>query len=146
MSTMRSTRSDFKTLRSRLLVCAVPALAACAALQMSSAPVKYGGGVLTNSTGMTLYTFDRDAGGKSACVDQCATNWPPFKASTDDKPGQGYTVILRYDGSRQWAYQGKPLYRWSKDQKPGDKTGDGVNKLWHVVGEPTPPDNSGGGY
>ena len=31
------------------------------------------------------------------------------------------------------AYRGKPVYLWAKDQKPGDKTGDGVNKVWHVA-------------
>ena len=34
---------------------------------------------------------------------------------------------------RQWAFKGKPLYRWLKDQKPGDKTGDGFNKVWHTA-------------
>ena len=34
--------------------------------------VKTQDGVLVNSAGMTLYTFDKDAGGKSACNDQCA--------------------------------------------------------------------------
>jgi predicted lipoprotein with Yx(FWY)xxD motif len=32
-----------------------------------------------------------------------------------------------------WAHKGKPLYLWSKDQKPGDITGDGFNGIWHVV-------------
>jgi predicted lipoprotein with Yx(FWY)xxD motif len=33
----------------------------------------------------------------------------------------------------KWAYKGKPLYLWSKGQKPGDMTGDGFNGIWHVV-------------
>jgi predicted lipoprotein with Yx(FWY)xxD motif len=44
-----------------------------------------------------------------------------------------WTVIVRDDGGKQWAYKGKPLYTWSKDAKPGDKTGDGVNSVWHVA-------------
>ena len=28
---------------------------------------------------------------------------------------------------------GKPLYTWTKDKKPGDATGDGVNKVWHLA-------------
>ncbi|MGH8849358.1 MAG: COG4315 family predicted lipoprotein, partial [Casimicrobiaceae bacterium] len=39
----------------------------------------------------------------------------------------------RDDGSKQWAYDGKPLYHWSKDKKPGDMTGDGFNGVWHAV-------------
>jgi predicted lipoprotein with Yx(FWY)xxD motif len=42
-------------------------------------------------------------------------------------------VITREDGSKQWAYKGKPLYTWTKDQKPGEKTGDNFNNVWHVA-------------
>jgi predicted lipoprotein with Yx(FWY)xxD motif len=42
-------------------------------------------------------------------------------------------VIVRDDGSRQWAYKGKPLYLWVKDHKPGDTTGDGFRGVWHVA-------------
>jgi predicted lipoprotein with Yx(FWY)xxD motif len=32
------------------------------------------------------------------------------------------------------AFKGKPLYTWAKDTKArGDKTGDGVNNIWHVA-------------
>ena len=45
----------------------------------------------------------------------------------------GWSIVARDDGSRQRAYQGKPVRLWIKDQKPGDKSGNGVNKVWHVV-------------
>ena len=107
------------------------ALAACA-----GAPAKMDGGVLTGATGMTLYTFDKDAAGKSVCNGPCANNWPPFMANEMAKPYGEYTVIARDDGKKQWAFKGKPLYFWSKDQKPGDKTGDGfLNGAWHVAKE-----------
>jgi len=45
-----------------------------------------------------------------------------------------WTVITRDDGSKQWAYMGKPLYTWAKDSKPGDTTGDGFNNnVWHLA-------------
>jgi predicted lipoprotein with Yx(FWY)xxD motif len=44
-----------------------------------------------------------------------------------------FTVMNRDDGKKQWAFKGKPLYFWSKDSKPGDKTGDGFNKVWQVA-------------
>ena len=44
-----------------------------------------------------------------------------------------WTVIRRDDGRTQWAYKGKPLYYWVKDQKPGDRTGDGFNGAWRVA-------------
>jgi predicted lipoprotein with Yx(FWY)xxD motif len=112
-------------------------LFATAALAQN-APTKTGesakGKVLTDAKGMTLYMFEKDAGGKSACNGPCATNWPPLMASADAKPAGAYTVITRDDGGKQWAYKGKPLYTWQKDQKPGDITGDGfLNGAWHIA-------------
>jgi predicted lipoprotein with Yx(FWY)xxD motif len=101
------------------------------------APTKTGdsakGKVLTDSKGMTLYTFDKDGGGKSACNGPCTTNWPPLMASADAKPMGDYTIVTRDDGGKQWAYKGKPLYAWAKDTKPGDTTGDGFNNVWHIA-------------
>lgn len=108
-------------------------LSACASMNQP-APAKVADGVLTNSSGMTLYTFDRDAGGKSACNGPCATNWPPLMAADGAQASGEWSVITRDDGKKQWAYKGKPLYTWVKDTKPGDKTGDGFNNnVWHVA-------------
>lgn len=106
-------------------------LVACATPMES--PTKTTSGVLTNPAGMTLYVFDKDTAnaGKSVCKDDCAMKWPPFIASAGEKASGAYTIINRDDGGRQWAYKGKPLYTWFKDQKPGDMTGDGVNNVWH---------------
>ena len=41
--------------------------------------------------------------------------------------------VTRDDGSKQWAYKGKPVYFWSKDQKAGDRTGDGVTNAWRLA-------------
>jgi predicted lipoprotein with Yx(FWY)xxD motif len=90
------------------------------------------GKTLVDAKGMTLYTFDKDAAGKSACNGPCAQNWPPLTATSASGP-KDWTVIARDDGSKQWAYAGKPLYTWAKDGKPGDTTGDGVNNVWHVA-------------
>ena len=108
-------------------------LVACAAPY--AAPVSMQAGVLTNSDGMTLYVFDKDAAGsgKSACNGDCAMNWPPLMAAAGDKASGDYSIITRDDGSLQWAYKGKPLYRWAKDQKPGDATGDGIKNVWHAA-------------
>jgi predicted lipoprotein with Yx(FWY)xxD motif len=95
--------------------------------------VKTQDGVLVNSAGMTLYTFDKDAGGKSACNDQCAKIWPPVMASADAKPMGDLTIITRDDGTKQWASKGKPLYTFSKDAKAGDKTGDNFKDIWHAA-------------
>jgi predicted lipoprotein with Yx(FWY)xxD motif len=90
------------------------------------------GKTLVDAKGMTLYTFDKDGGGKSACNGGCAKNWPPLMAAATSGPAD-WTVVTRDDGSKQWAYSGKPLYTWAKDSKPGDTTGDGFNSVWHVA-------------
>ena len=91
-------------------------------------------GTLTNAAGMTLYTFDKDAAGKSACNGGCAKNWPPLMAAADAKSAGEWSIITRDDGSKQWAYEGKPLYTWTGDNKPGDKNGNGfANNAWHTA-------------
>ncbi|AYB59536.1 ATP-binding protein [Ralstonia solanacearum] len=103
---------------------------------MSSAPsaVKVANATLHDAHGMTLYTFDRDTmAGKSACNGNCANNWPPLTANDADKASGDYTIIVRDDGKKQWAYHGKPLYLWSKDKMPGDQTGDGFMNAWHIA-------------
>jgi predicted lipoprotein with Yx(FWY)xxD motif len=95
-------------------------------------PVKKVNGMLVDSKGMTVYTFDKDSGGKSACSGACAKNWPPVLAG-DTPPGAPYSSITRDDGSKQLTYNGKPLYTFVKDKKPGDKAGDKAMDAWHVV-------------
>jgi predicted lipoprotein with Yx(FWY)xxD motif len=111
-------------------------LAACSGHgARAAAPAMASGDILTGSNGMTLYVFDKDAAGsgKSLCNGPCATNWPPLFAMDGDAASGDYSIVLRDDGKKQWAFKGKPLYYWAKDQKPGDKTGDGFNNVWHVA-------------
>ena len=56
------------------------------------------------------------------------------QSKIDAKAEADYTVIIRDDGSKQWAYKGKPLYTWVKDTKPGEISGDGVAaNTWHIA-------------
>jgi predicted lipoprotein with Yx(FWY)xxD motif len=90
--------------------------------------------VLADAKGMTLYTSGRDTDGKSNCNGQCLANWPALAAAADAKPSGDWTVVTRDDGSKQWAYKGKPLYTFVKDAKPGDTAGEGMaNNNWHAA-------------
>jgi len=91
------------------------------------------GKIYTDSKDMTLYTFDKDEAGKSNCYDKCAVNWPPFAAAADAMAEGEWTVVERTDGTKQWAYDGKPLYLYIEDKKPGDVTGEGKGGVWHVA-------------
>lgn len=115
------------------LTLSVAALWACPA---HADPIaKMAGGMLVNTSGMTLYTFDKDtaASGKSACAGPCATLWPPAMAPADAKAEGDYTLVTRDDGTRQWAYRGKPLYTYTGDKKAGEMAGDNFKDVWHVV-------------
>lgn len=120
-------RTSFSLLAAMLLGASLTAGAQPAPAKMAA------DGTLTNAAGMTLYVFDRDAGGKSACNGPCAANWQPLLVGGDGRATGEWTIIVRDDGGKQWAFRGKPLYTWSKDTKAGDKTGDGVNGAWHVA-------------
>ena len=116
-----------------VLAAAVAVLAGCATAP--PVPGKVADGVLVNPAGMTLYAFDRDVSGsgKSVCNGPCAGLWPPFTVAGGGQSSAAWQIITRDDGGRQWAYLGKPLYTWSKDVRPGDRTGDGVNNVWKVA-------------
>jgi predicted lipoprotein with Yx(FWY)xxD motif len=122
----------------RLIAIAFAALAVAGCATTTTAdktPADVRNNMLVGESGMTLYTFDRDVAGsgKSVCNGPCATNWPPLAVIGEGKPVAGYTVVVRDDGRKQWAYKGKPLYFWAKDTKPGDTTGDNFNNVWHIA-------------
>ena len=97
-------------------------------------PAKPQDGVLIGAKDMTLYTLDKDTAGASTCNGPCAANWPPLMADEGAMASGDWSVVTRDDGKKQWAYKGKPLYYFVKDQKPGDRTGEGMlNNMWHVA-------------
>jgi len=93
------------------------------------------GKVLADPNGMTVYTYAKDQKGKSLCNGECAAKWPPVTAADDAKPFGDYSIIVRDDGTRQWADEDRPLYTYVKDTKPGDVNGDFVNGVWHAEKE-----------
>lgn len=109
-------------------------LAGCA-VAPQNAPARMEGDVLVNSSRLTLYTYDKDqaGSGRSACNGDCAVKWPPHLVESGQRAFAPYSIVTRDEGRQQWAYQGKPLYTWPEDQEPGDKYGDGYNKVWHVI-------------
>lgn len=91
------------------------------------------GQYLTTAGGMSLYTFDEDGRGKSACENSCTNTWQPLLTGTLVKSTPAdWSVVTRGDGARQWAYKGKPLYTNVNDIVTGYRKGDGV-KGWHVA-------------
>lgn len=120
---------------------AVLALMGSAAMAMEPAKTMETslGTVFADQNGMTLYTFDKDQKGAavSACIDQCIRNWPPFLAPEGALAEGDWTIVDVKDADgamkKMWAYDGRPLYLFVKDTKPGDVTGELVGGVWHVA-------------
>jgi predicted lipoprotein with Yx(FWY)xxD motif len=90
-------------------------------------------GVLSNRDGRALYTFDKDSRGKSNCTDGCLTAWPAFTVGNATLAGGDFSIVVRDDGMQQWAFQGKPLYFFAGDSKPGEINGDNQGGVWHAL-------------
>lgn len=94
---------------------------------------------LVGPDGYTLYQFSRDGIDTSACVDQCAVNWPPLvvESAADVSAAEGISGTLgifeREDGTLQVTYNGSPLYYWANDAAVGDTTGHRVGNVWWIV-------------
>ena len=101
------------------------------------------GRVLADTRGMTVYTSDKDTVGgngkpaKSACKDACLNTWHPVEAPIAASTRGDWSTVVREDGTKQWAYKGKPLYRYGPEDGPSETAGEG--KGWHAaVLEPAP--------
>jgi predicted lipoprotein with Yx(FWY)xxD motif len=99
------------------------------------------GKVVVDSRGRTLYLFEADRKGKSACYGACAKAWPPVLVVAKPKAGPGARaallgIVRRKDGKEQATYRGHPLYRFFKDTKRGQVKGQGLDFFggeWYVL-------------
>jgi predicted lipoprotein with Yx(FWY)xxD motif len=118
------------------------------------------GKVLVDARGRTLYLFEKDKHGRSACYGACATYWPPLLSPAKPRPGTGVRASLlglakRTNGKRPVTYAGHPLYTFIADKKAGQTNGEGLTNFgatWDAIAasgravEPTAPDPGNGGY
>lgn len=101
------------------------------------------GPAFVTASGMTLYsapspcTDDRNLVVQTAVTNDgdlgfavkiplqrsCIEKRPPLLAAADAKPIGEWTIKVRPDGARQWAFAGQPLHTSIKDKAPGDVNG-----------------------
>jgi predicted lipoprotein with Yx(FWY)xxD motif len=93
----------------------------------------FAGGMLTNSEGYTLYTFDYDELNKSNCNLNCLDAWRPLRATVSDRPSGRLSIVVRANGEYQWALDARPLYLYARDKRPGDVLGENPGWAWHAV-------------
>ena len=100
------------------------------------------GTILVDGKSRTLYLFEKDKHGKSACYGACAKVWAPYLTSGKPAAGQGLSsskigTTKRTGGATQVTYGGHPLYHYDDDKKPGQTEGEGSKEFgaeWYVVG------------
>ena len=114
------------------LILAILATAFTAAVAIAQS-VAEANEILADTSGRTLYTFDKDVSNKSNCNDGCAATWLPYLVKEGDRTPANFSMITRDDGTKQWALNGKPLYFFAADAKAGDAKGDGTGGVWHAV-------------
>jgi predicted lipoprotein with Yx(FWY)xxD motif len=95
---------------------------------------------LTDPSGRALYAYTKDKGSTSVCYGACATSWPPLLATGPVTISGKYTVpadlgtTTRTDGTKQVTYGGHPLYYFAGDTAAGQTKGQGVGKVWFLIG------------
>lgn len=104
-----------------------------AAAKSEGAPITVGtakgvGKVLVDSKGLTLYYFQKDQNGESACYGACEQGWPPLTTEGEPQAGEGAMASKlgtteRKDGTTQVTYAGWPLYTFVEDKNPGEDNG-----------------------
>jgi predicted lipoprotein with Yx(FWY)xxD motif len=105
---------------------------------IATAPTSLGT-VVVDGKGMTAYFYDQDVkgSGKSTCSGGCAAAWPAIESDTAKPAVSGVTgdvgTITGVDGKLQVTVDGRPIYTYAADAKPGDVTGQGVGGVWYVV-------------
>lgn len=125
-----------------------PTSAATAAL-VKAATVAKVGKVLVDSKGYTLYYYTKDPKNKDACTGSCAALWHPLTATSASEKissHSGFGTIHDPGGVLQVTYQGKPLFTYTGDTKPGEAKGEGLLGTWWVVKTTSSSSSSGGGY
>jgi predicted lipoprotein with Yx(FWY)xxD motif len=91
-----------------------------------------GGSVFADWKGSTLYTSTAAA----PCSGQCLEAWKPLTAPLLAKQPVGdWSIVKRPDGTLQWAYKTKLVYRSIKDVKAGDTNGEASD--WHALPVPS---------
>jgi predicted lipoprotein with Yx(FWY)xxD motif len=100
------------------------------------------GRIVVDGQSRTLYLFEKDKHGKSACAGACAQNWPPLLTKGAPKAGTAAKASLlgttkRADGTTQVTYNKHPLYTFVGDQgKRGATKGERIDAFgakWYVV-------------
>jgi len=98
------------------------------------------GRLLATANNQSAYVSDRDSPNHSRCDEVCTQTWIPIIAPNIARPHGEWSIIERTSGVHQWAFRGRPLYRYVLDRTHGDSLRGSDVPGWHnVFTQMTPP-------
>ena len=93
---------------------------------------------LVDLRGLTLYSLSAEIHGKFICKGACLRDWHPLFVAAGVKPTGPVrlgTIERPDNGRRQVTFEGRPLYTFDEDTRPGDLKGQGIKDVgtWHAA-------------
>lgn len=85
------------------------------------------GRVLADADGFTLYWNEAQTSvAQKPALDSEVSQWTAFRAPLVASATAPWSIVEGSAGTKQWAYSGKPLYRFVNDKNPKEIKGHGV--------------------
>ncbi|HEY4899090.1 MAG TPA: hypothetical protein VIH79_05155 [Candidatus Nanopelagicaceae bacterium] len=94
------------------------------------------GNIIVDGKGMTAYYYQPDVpnSGVSTCTGGCLVHWPAITSASATPVVSGITATVTViASSSQIVVNGRPIYTFAGDSKPGDVNGQGIAGIWYVV-------------
>jgi predicted lipoprotein with Yx(FWY)xxD motif len=97
------------------------------------------GQYLRDQSGKTLYVFRKLTPGKNVFMgnNKFGDRWQPaYFDPIEVGPGlsmDAFSTVIHDDGSKQIAYRGLLLYRFNRDDAPGDTKGHLIHGVWFAA-------------
>ena len=91
---------------------------------------------LTDHRGYSIYSYSNDKEkSEEVCVlKECYEYWVPVAAPALARSVDDFSLVNRVDGTRQWAFRGRPLFKFKGDLLPGDVRGRGEHPHMRLSG------------
>lgn len=85
-----------------------------------------------NPSNLPLYLYEPASPGASNCNHSCERQWLPLLVPPAGKPLGEWTILMRSDHRRQWAFEQHAVYTHVHDS-PGDAAGARAGGAWHLM-------------
>lgn len=96
------------------------------------------GDIVVDDSKMSVYVYDQDeVGGPSRCEGSCLNSWEPVTTDSQSPQVDGIDAAIATipagDGAFQITVNGRPVYRYADDERPGDVLGQDLDSVWWLL-------------